>query len=45
MKTPDVLDRIADKVLAYHPPDKPLRPARKKRAKKPAKVQNGKSRI
>ncbi len=36
MKAPEILDRIADKVLAYHPPSKPLKPKRKRKPKKKA---------
>ena len=36
MKTPEILDRIADKVLAYHPPNKPLKPKRKRKSKRKA---------
>ena len=36
MKAPEILDRIADKVLAYHPPNKPLKPKRKRKPRKKA---------
>jgi len=36
-KTPEALDRIADKVLAYRPEDKQRKPKRKRRAKKSTK--------
>ena len=36
MKAPEILDGIADKVLAYHPPNKPLKPKRKRKPKRKA---------
>ena len=36
VKAPEILDRIADKVLAYHPPNKPLKPKRNRKPKRKA---------
>jgi hypothetical protein len=38
-ETPELLDRIADKVLAYKP--KPISPAQKKRARKKKRAGTG----